>query len=61
MEFNCTINWTPLIYASYEGHTEIVRLLISQPGIDINCSILILNHLFYSNLIFSLHSNLIFS
>ena len=28
---------TPLIYASQNGHTEIVRLLLSQSGIEINC------------------------
>ena len=31
--FNCT----PLHAASSEGHTEIVRLLLSQPDIEINC------------------------
>ena len=29
-------NKTPLIRASRNGHTEIVRLLLSQPGIEIN-------------------------
>ena len=28
---------TPLILASEKGHTEIAQLLLSQPGIDINC------------------------
>ena len=27
---------TPLICASQTGHIEIVQLLLSQPGIDIN-------------------------
>ena len=31
--FNCT----PLHCASENGHTEIVQLLLSQPGIEINC------------------------
>ena len=30
-------NNTPLICASSNGHTEIVQLLLSQPGIEINC------------------------
>ena len=30
-------NWTALIQASLKGHIEIVRLLLSQPGIEINC------------------------
>ena len=30
--------YTPLIYASENGHAEIVRLLLSQPGIEINCT-----------------------
>ena len=39
-----TFNWTPLIYASYHGHMEIVQHLLSQPSIEINCkSILIQN------------------
>ena len=29
-------DYTPLIFASREGHIEIVRLLLSQPGIEIN-------------------------
>lgn len=28
---------TPLLFAAYKGHTEIVRVLLSQPGIEINC------------------------
>ena len=31
------IIWTPLILAYQNGHTEIVKLLLSQPGIEINC------------------------
>ena len=31
--FHCN----PLISASFEGHFEIVKLLLSQPGIEINC------------------------
>ena len=31
-----TFNWTALIYAAYNGRTEIVRLLLAQTGIDIN-------------------------
>ena len=31
------MNWTPLISASEFGRTEIVQLLLSQPGIEINC------------------------
>ena len=30
-------NETPLLFASKNGHTEIVQLLLSQPGIEINC------------------------
>ena len=30
------INYSPLISASQNGHTEVVRLLLSQPGIEIN-------------------------
>ena len=30
-------NQTPLHIASFEGHREIVEILIQQPGIDINC------------------------
>ena len=30
-------NYTSLICASKEGHTQIVQLLLSQPGIEINC------------------------
>lgn len=30
-------NDTPLICASFNGDTEIVQLLLSQPGIEINC------------------------
>ena len=38
-----------MFYAACEGHMEIVKLLLSQPNIDINCkNILIQNHLFYS-------------
>ena len=56
MEFQCTyishlkiksfikfishIYITPLIFASEKGYTEIVRLLLSQPGIDVNCQAL---------------------
>lgn len=29
--------FSPLIYASMKGYTDIVRLLLSQPGIEINC------------------------
>ena len=30
-------NRTPLIQASFKGHTKIVKLLLSVPGIDVNC------------------------
>ena len=30
-------NNTPLIYASQNGYAEIVQLLLSQPGIEVNC------------------------
>ena len=33
---NQTFNKTALIHATEEGHEEIVELLISQEGIDIN-------------------------
>ena len=35
--FNRIFNWTPLIHSAYEGHKDIVKLLLSQPGIEINC------------------------
>ena len=57
----CTINWTPLIYASYQGHLEIVDLLLSQPGIEINCKSISIQNIHTIHLIFSLYSNLIFS
>ena len=36
--WNCILifNETPLICASRDGHTEIVQLLLSQPGIEID-------------------------
>lgn len=37
MEFNRTFNSTPLIFASSQGHTDIVDLLLSQQGIEISC------------------------
>lgn len=33
---NPNVNSTPLIWASENGHTDIVQLLVSQPGIEIN-------------------------
>ena len=33
--FNRTFNYTPLNSASYQGHKEVVELLLKQPGIDI--------------------------
>ena len=30
------MNWTPLNNAARFGHKEIVQLLLSKPGIDIN-------------------------
>lgn len=33
-------NWPALICAAQQGHTEVVRLLLSQPGILINYSII---------------------
>lgn len=41
----CQIQWnlirifymTPLIHASWAGNVELVKLLIKQKGIDINC------------------------
>ena len=30
-------NYTPLILAARAGHTEIVQLLLTREGIDINC------------------------
>ena len=32
-----TFNYTPLIYAARNGHSEIVETLLSQEGIEINC------------------------
>lgn len=31
-----SLNCTALMFATYEGHTDIVKLLLSQEGIDIN-------------------------
>lgn len=40
------LNRTPLIFASKEGHLNIVSILLVQQGIDVNCrDILILKHL----------------
>lgn len=36
MELNYTIYYTPLIWATIGRRPEIVSLLLSQPGIDIN-------------------------
>ena len=33
--FNRTFNYTPLNSAAYQGHKEVVELLLKQPGIDI--------------------------
>ena len=30
-------NWTALAFASFEGHSEIVKLLLAQDGINVNC------------------------
>ena len=30
-------NWTPLISAAFKGYTDIVRLLLSQSNIEVNC------------------------
>ena len=38
MEFEINyLNYTPLIWASEKGYFEIVKELLSQPGIEINC------------------------
>ena len=48
-----TFNDTALIWAAMEGHKEIVELLISQEGIDINIQdILNQKHSYNSNLTF---------
>ena len=45
-----TFNNTALTVAAFKGHKEIVELLISQEGIDINLQdILHQRHSFYSN------------
>ena len=31
-------NWTALMYAMYNGDTEIVKLLLEQPTVDLNCT-----------------------
>ena len=33
---NIIINYNSLLFASANGHLEIVQLFVSQPGIDIN-------------------------
>ena len=51
--WNQSFNYTVLIYAASKGHIEIVDKLLSQQNIDINYkSILIQEHLYYSNIIF---------
>lgn len=37
MEFSYIIYITPLFWAVHHRRPEIVSLLLSQPGIDINC------------------------
>ena len=37
---------TPLIWAPYHGHSEIVQLLLSQPGIEINSKNILLQTVF---------------
>ena len=32
-----TFNESPMFLAAANGHTEIVRLFLSQPGVDVNC------------------------
>lgn len=36
MEFKLIFNSTPLMFAAFNGHTEIARLLLIHGGIDIN-------------------------
>ena len=40
--------WTALIWASYYGHTEIVKILVEQEGIDINAKDIV----YFNNIIF---------
>lgn len=52
---------TPLIYASEKGHLEIVKELLAQPGIDINCkSILNLKYSSNYNLAFFIQFQITF-
>lgn len=49
MEFNYyTVDWTPLIWLSNAGNTEMVQLFLSQPNIDINCQAIRVNKPFIS-------------
>lgn len=38
MELNTIINYTPLANTSKNGQTNVVRLLLSAPGIEVNCA-----------------------
>ena len=38
LSFSTIIQWTPLIVSSQNGHSQVVRFLLSQPEIDINAS-----------------------
>ena len=37
MELNSIFNNTPLFLAVKKSHTDIVQILLSHPGIEINC------------------------
>ena len=43
---------TPLHFASQNGHFEVVKVLLTSPGIDINSKAIEFNISFHSNLIF---------
>ena len=54
-----TFYTTPLMIVSAEGYTEIVKLLLSKPNIEINCKdILTINTHEIPNLFFLSYSNL---
>lgn len=41
---NWIFNFTPLSYAAFKGQKEIVELLLSQEGIDINCKTILIHN-----------------
>ena len=49
---NFSFYWTPLIFASFKGHIEIVQHLLSQPGIEINCKTILIQNIHTIQILF---------